>query len=86
MKRAMESTEWQLQDAKNRFSEVVKRAMDGSPQLVTRHGHPAVYVISAEDYTRSQSTSIKDVLLNSPHREIELDIQRTRDSGREVSL
>jgi antitoxin Phd len=33
---------WALQDAKNRFSEVVDRAMEDGPQLVTRHGREAV--------------------------------------------
>ncbi|HHV61973.1 MAG TPA: type II toxin-antitoxin system prevent-host-death family antitoxin [Firmicutes bacterium] len=35
---------WQSQTAKNRLSEVVDRALKGSPQLITRNGKPAVYV------------------------------------------
>lgn len=42
--------EWQLQDAKNRFSEVVKRARDEGPQAVTVHGKRAAVVISAREY------------------------------------
>ena len=33
--------DWQLQDAKNRFSEVVKKARDEGPQTVTVHGQRA---------------------------------------------
>ncbi len=45
-------TEWQLQDAKNRFSAVVDAALAGTPQCVTRRGKPAVVVLSVEEYER----------------------------------
>ena len=44
--------EWKLQDAKNRFSAVVREAVAGYPQHVTRRGKPAVVVLAAEDYER----------------------------------
>ena len=44
--------EWSLQDAKNRFSAVVNAALDGSPQMVTRRGVPAVVVLAVDDYQR----------------------------------
>ena len=44
---------WQLQEAKNHFSEVVERAMRDGAQTVTKHGKPAVMIISVEDYQRS---------------------------------
>ena len=43
---------WQLQDAKNRFSEVVSKAMREGPQTVTLRGDRAAVVVSAEDYDR----------------------------------
>ena len=43
---------WTLQDAKNRFSAVVKAALAGQPQAVSRRGKPAVVVLSAEEYAR----------------------------------
>ena len=43
-------SDWQLQDAKNRFSEVVKRAGDEGPQTVTVHGRRAAVVMSALEY------------------------------------
>lgn len=44
---------WQLQEAKNRFSEVVERAIKEGAQTVTKHGKPAVMIISVEDYQKS---------------------------------
>jgi prevent-host-death family protein len=41
---------WKLQDAKARFSELVRRARAGKPQRVTVHGKDAVIVIDAERY------------------------------------
>ncbi|WP_149539713.1 type II toxin-antitoxin system Phd/YefM family antitoxin [Siccirubricoccus phaeus] len=43
---------WKLQDAKARFSELVRAAQAEGPQTVTLHGRPAVVVLSAEEYAR----------------------------------
>jgi antitoxin Phd len=43
---------WQLQDAKNRFSALVKAAAGGTAQVVTVHGAPAAVVLSAQAYER----------------------------------
>lgn len=47
---ALLPADWQLQDAKNRFSQVVRAARDGVPQWVTVHGKRAAVVLSAEVY------------------------------------
>ena len=79
---------WQLQDAKSRFSQVVKMAENGEPQLVTRNGVPTVYIVEVESYDRltRKSISRKDVLRNSPFLEIKLSLERQREEGREVTL
>lgn len=65
-------TNWKLQDAKNRFSAVVREAMAGYPQHVTRHGKPAVVVLAAADYERlrhlegATAPSLPEVLLAIP--------------------
>ncbi len=41
---------WALQDAKNKFSAVAETAARGEPQVVTRHGHPLVVIVSYETY------------------------------------
>ncbi|MFZ4766088.1 MAG: type II toxin-antitoxin system Phd/YefM family antitoxin [Roseimicrobium sp.] len=43
-------SEWQLQTAKNRLSEVVNRALTEGVQTITRHGKPVVVVLSQEDF------------------------------------
>src|SRR4051794_10054518 len=45
---------WKLQEAKSRFSEVVRRARSEGPQRVTVHGKDAVVVVSTEEYVKSQ--------------------------------
>ena len=54
--------QWSLQDAKNKFSEVVNAALGGKPQLVTRRGAPAVIILSAKAYEEMQ----RDERLNAP--------------------
>ena len=62
---------WSVQDAKNRFSEVVEAARR-EPQTVTKHGRPAVVVLAAEEYERLQhlralkATSFANHLLGMP--------------------
>ena len=79
---------WQLQDAKSRFSSVVKQAEAGTPQLVTRNGVPTVYIVEAGSYDRliQKSVSRKDVLRESPFKDVDLNLERSRDQGREVIL
>jgi len=44
--------EWPLQDARNKFSELVNAALAGEPQRVTRRGQPAVVVVASEEFER----------------------------------
>ncbi|MXY24006.1 MAG: type II toxin-antitoxin system Phd/YefM family antitoxin [Acidobacteria bacterium] len=65
-------TEWSLQDAKNRFSAVVKAARSGEPQRVTRRGKPAVVVLAVEEYERlrhlerAKAPTLAELLLAIP--------------------
>lgn len=67
----MTQRSWSVQDAKNRFSEVVQAARR-APQTVTKHGKPAVVVVDAVEYERlrslerAQAPSFADVLLAMP--------------------
>src|SRR4051812_10853818 len=45
-----ETDTWKLQDAKARFSELVRRAREGKPQRVTVHGKDAVVVVDTARY------------------------------------
>ena len=41
---------WQIQDAKNKLSEVISRALKDGPQLITKHGKKTVVVIAYAEY------------------------------------
>jgi prevent-host-death family protein len=79
---------WQLQEAKNRFSEVVRKALNEGPQTVTRHGEEAVVIISKGEYDRlvKSKTSLLDFFRQSPLVGIELDLSRDQSLPRNVDL
>jgi prevent-host-death family protein len=79
---------WQLQEAKQRFSQVVKRALEEGPQIVTRHGEESVVIVAATEYRqlvrKAGRKSFKEHLLAAPLEGIE--IERAKDTGRPVDL
>jgi antitoxin Phd len=79
---------WKLEDAKNQFSRVVREALAGKPQRVTRGGRDAVVVVAAEEYERltRPALGLVDFLSQSPLADVELDLERPRDFGREIEL
>ena len=79
---------WMLQDAKNAFSEVVNRACSSGPQIVTRRRRPVAVVISYENYSeqKSRGESFVDFLGRAQLEDGELDLSRSRDTGRTVAL
>ena len=74
---------WSVQDAKNRFSEVVEAARR-EPQTVTKHGKPAVVVVAADEYDRLcklrhlKAPSFAEMLLAMPQGDVEFERIRTR--------
>jgi len=78
---------WQLQAAKQRFSELVERARSEGPQVVTKHGKEAVVVVSAEEYRRLQGDrpSLVEFIRSAPDFDV-LDLDRAGDRGRDVEL
>jgi prevent-host-death family protein len=76
---------WQLQEAKNKLSQVINQAQEHSPQIITRHGEPVAYILSPQDY-HQQCHSVKDVLARFPYRKTGLEISRDPDTGREIEL
>jgi prevent-host-death family protein len=72
---------WRLQDAKARFSELVRMAHSEGPQLVTLHGRDAVVVVDADEFQRLKGGRtgqlLVDALQASPHRETELAPRRS---------
>jgi prevent-host-death family protein len=60
--------DWQLRDAKNRFSELVKRAHEEGPQVVTVRGERAAVVVSAAEYDKltHPRATLTEFLLTGP--------------------
>jgi antitoxin Phd len=81
---------WQLQEAKNRLSELVRKAADEGPQMITLRGADAAVVVSAKEFAqmsrRKSRKSLVQVLRGCPVKGISLDIERSRDTGREIDL
>jgi prevent-host-death family protein len=76
---------WQLQEAKNNLSEVVQLALSVGPQTITRHGKPAVVVVSAEQYNRENGRELLSrVLRDCPVKGWKTT--RSRDLGRTLKL
>jgi prevent-host-death family protein len=83
--------EWQLQDAKARFSELFRLAHERGPQRVTKHGRSAVVVLPAEEYDRlvqstRSNTDIAQFFASSPLAKARLQFERSRDYGRRIDL
>lgn len=81
-------SEWQLQEAKGNFSQLVKRAAGGDTQVVTVHGKPTAVVVSAEQYARltRHKGKLSAALLNPDLGIEDLDLARSRDTGRNLEL
>ncbi|HLD10032.1 MAG TPA: type II toxin-antitoxin system Phd/YefM family antitoxin [Methylophilaceae bacterium] len=82
------NTLWQLQEAKNRFSEVVDEALIHGPQTVTRHGREVVVILAMEEYRRMKQpkNTLVEFLQVSPLAAVELDITRSKELPREIDL
>ncbi|OLS39232.1 prevent-host-death protein [Bacillus sp. MRMR6] len=82
------SMQWQIQEAKNRLSHLVKKATDEGPQIISVRGKPAAVVLSVDGYQRltKPKTRLTNFFKESPIQNIELDLERSADRVREVEL
>lgn len=79
---------WQVQDAKNRLSQVLRDAAQHGPQVITSHGREAAYVLSPEDYhalTRPKTTLV-DFFRSSPLVDLNLDLDRPDEPAEVMDL
>jgi prevent-host-death family protein len=84
-------TEWQVQIAKARFSEVFRRARTEGPQLILRQGKEGVVMISDEQYDEfvgrsHQPKTLVEFFRESPFVGLDLDLERQKDEGQDVEL
>jgi prevent-host-death family protein len=73
---------WALQDAKARFSEVVRKAKTEGPQQITVHGREEVVVVSVEEYRRIKGEPTGQVLIDAMQDPRVRDLQFERESFR----
>lgn len=80
---------WQLQEAKNKLSELIERALTEGPQVITRHGEEVVVVVPALKYRKMMAPKQRfgDFLMASPLRNSKLEVTRDRTMAtREINL
>lgn len=73
---------WQVQEAKQRFSELLRHVLSDGPQYVTKHGKDVAVVIDIEEYRRltGHTVNFKEYLESIPKGE-DLDLERDRNYG-----
>ena len=79
---------WQLQTAKQKFSELVDRALAEGPQVVTRRGREVVVVVGIDEYRRlrGRTHDFKDFLFGGPPYFDDLELERSTELPRPVEL
>jgi len=81
-------TTWQVQQAKARLSDLLKRAASEGPQGITVRGCPTAVVLSQADYERLQGSKpgFVELMRGSPLVGVELDLRRDSSPTREVDV
>jgi antitoxin Phd len=84
---------WQIQEAKNRFSELVNLSLTEGPQIITRHGKPVAQIVPIEpaaNLRQRKAASLGEHLLAlrdlPPGPELELPVRRNRSPERMVNF
>jgi prevent-host-death family protein len=87
---------WQIQEAKQRFSEMIRAVTSQGPQVITRHGEDIAVVVDVSEFhrlTRAAAVNLTDVLLGGPKLDddapdvfAEIEAERKADLGRPVDL
>jgi antitoxin Phd len=76
---------WQLQEAKNKFSEVVEEAINHGPQIITKRGEETVIIISLSEYRKMlvSQKKLSKFFSDSPLSGIELNLERDKSELRD---
>jgi prevent-host-death family protein len=86
---------WQIQEAKQRFSEMIRAVTTEGPQVITRHGEDVAVVVGIDEYRRltRPAADLASILLGGPKLDdsaadvfAEIEAQRKADFGRMVDL
>jgi prevent-host-death family protein len=86
---------WQVQEAKQKFSEVLRAVANSGPQIITRHGEEIAVIMDTTEYHRlaEPRKDLTDILLGPPYLDDdavdvldEIEAERKRDLPREIDL
>lgn len=79
---------WQLQEAKARLSQIIKKATKEGPQRITVHGKPSAVLISSKEYERLKQPreSFVKFMRRSPLYGMELNLEREQTLTREADV
>ncbi|HEY4255547.1 MAG TPA: type II toxin-antitoxin system Phd/YefM family antitoxin [Chlamydiales bacterium] len=79
---------WQLQEAKAKFSRVINEAVSDGYQTITKNGEPVAYVVSKKDFDLflHPPKTLLQAFEDCPYPDIDLDIERSSSTVREVDL
>ncbi len=75
---------WQLQEAKNRLSEVVEQAICSGPQIITRRGIESAVMISYSEFRKLTASpqKLSAFFRESPLADVALDLRRDTSPAR----
>lgn len=75
---------WQIQEAKNKLSEVLDEAIKHGPQIITKRGVETVIVLSYAEYRKVMlnKKKLSDFFRESPLAEVDLDLRRDKSGPR----
>jgi prevent-host-death family protein len=84
----MAMKQWQLQEAKAKFSEVVRGASSNEPQEITVHGQPTVVILSKAlyDKLRKPKKSFTQFMRSSPFYGLDIEFEREKSKTRDIDL
>ncbi|MFF0345655.1 type II toxin-antitoxin system Phd/YefM family antitoxin [Kribbella sp. NPDC004875] len=80
--------QWQLQEAKQHFSELIRAVQTDGPQFVTKHGQQVAVVLDIVDYRRMTGVELvdfKSFLASAPDLS-GLEIERSTEPVRQVDF
>ena len=80
--------QWGVAEAKTRLSEIIDRVLSHGPQTITRNGKKTVVMVSADEWERRtrRRGSLADFFAASPLRGSGLEVERSQDDPREITL
>jgi len=84
----MTAATWTVAEAKAKLSQVIDEARAHGPQTITRNGRTAAVIVSAEEWERKtrRSGNLAEFFMNSPLRDSDLQVERSKDRGRKADL